>query len=169
MDFRPSPTQQLLGQLFAQNYAWLCARLRSRLHCPHSAEDIAAEAFVRILGLPQPETIREPRALLTTIAQRLLQESWRRRDLERAYVRWMSELPAPSQPSPEELHLVVDSLLHLDRVLDRLPGQGKAAFIHSQLGGLTYAAIAERLGISVSRVQQYMTEAFRLCYLALDA
>ncbi|MBH3460551.1 sigma-70 family RNA polymerase sigma factor [Pseudomonas putida] len=168
MDLRPSSTQQLLGQLFVQNYTWLCARLRSRMACPHSAEDIASEAFVRILGLPDPAAIREPRAMLTTIAQRLLQESWRRRDLERAYVRWVRDLPAQVQPSPEEAHLVIDSLLHLDRVLDGLPGQGKAAFIHSQLGGMTYSDISHRLGISVSRVQQYMSEAFRLCYQALD-
>lgn len=168
MESKPLSTQQLFGQLFAQNHAWLCARLRNRLSCPHNAEDIASEAFLRILGLPDPASIREPRALLTTIAQRLMQESWRRRDLERAYVQWMRELPEPVQASPEDIHLMVDSLLYLDRLLDSLPGQGKAAFIHSQLGGLTYPDIAQRLDISVSRVQQYMTEAFKLCYRAMQ-
>lgn len=169
MDFDSSPTQQLMGKLFAQNYEWLCGRLRSRLNCRHSAEDIASETFVRLLGLPDPHVIREPRALLTTIARRLLQESWRRRDLERAYLQLMSEMPRHVQLSPEEIHVFVDSLLYLDRLLDTLPGQGKAAFIHSQLGGLSYAEIATRLGISTSRVQQYMAQAFKLCYQAVDA
>lgn len=48
-----------------------------------------AETFLRVLSLPDPAQIREPRALLTTIAQRLMQEGWRRRDLERSYLQML--------------------------------------------------------------------------------
>ncbi|TBU96538.1 sigma-70 family RNA polymerase sigma factor [Stutzerimonas kirkiae] len=168
MDDREHSARQLVGFWFEQNKGWLHARLCRRLGCSQNADDIVSETFVRVLSLPDPAAIREPRALLTTIAQRLMQESWRRRDLERAYLQLFQHVPEPVQPSPEARELLIETLLQIDRLLDGLPGQGRAAFIHSQLGGMTYSQVAAELGISVSRVQQYMTEAFRLCYGALE-
>lgn len=156
-----------IANVFEQEFDWLCARLRRYLGCAHNAEDVASETFLKLLGMPESTTIREPRALLTTIAKRLMHESWRRRDLERAYLQLMQSAAEHTYPSPEETHLIVETLVRLDKLLDSLPGQGKAAFIHSQIGGLTYAQIAERLNLSESRVQQYMIEAFKLCYRAL--
>lgn len=75
--------QKVFGQLFQQNYAWLCARLSYRTGCAHSAQDIASETFLRVWSHTDPSAIREPRALLTTIAQRLMYEGWRRRELEK--------------------------------------------------------------------------------------
>ena len=34
----------------------------------------------------------------------------------------------------------------------------------AQIDGMPYAEIAERLGVSVSSVKQYMARAIRLCY-----
>ncbi|WAH56415.1 sigma-70 family RNA polymerase sigma factor [Pseudomonas silvicola] len=152
--------------IFKDNYRWLCGRLQRSTGCRFDAEDIAGDTFVRVLKLPDVTAVREPRALLTTIAKRLMFESWRRRDLERAYLLSLSQCPVATHPSPEERAVLIDTLVTLDRVLDTLPGQGKAAFVHSQFGGMSYPQIAEHLGLSLSRVQQYMTEAFKLCFLA---
>jgi RNA polymerase sigma-70 factor (ECF subfamily) len=50
-----------------------------------------------------------------------------------------------------------------------LSAKAKAAFLYHQLDGLTYSEIGERLGVSTSRVQQYMVEAFKRCYQAMQA
>lgn len=160
-------SSHLIAQWFSENRNWLHARLAGWLNCRHAADDLVSETFLRVLSMPDPDQVREPRALLTTVARRLAQESWRRRDLERAYLQVLQGMPEQVQPSPEDAEILLQTLLRIDRLLDTLPGQGKAAFIHSQIGGLTYAQIAGRLGISLSRVQQYMTEAFTLCYGAL--
>lgn len=152
--------------IFENNYHWLCGRLQRSTGCRYDAEDIASDTFVKVLNLPDLSAVREPRALLTTIAKRLMYETWRRRDLERAYIQSLLNAPVATHPSPEERALLIETLVTLDRVLDGLPGQGKAAFVHSQFGGLSYPQIAQTLGLSLSRVQQYMTEAFKLCYLA---
>ena len=44
-----------------------------------------------------------PRALLTTIAQRLMYQLWRRRDLERAYLDALDQDETSPAPSPEDL------------------------------------------------------------------
>ncbi|NYH11559.1 sigma-70 family RNA polymerase sigma factor [Pseudomonas moraviensis] len=164
-----NPHYQVIGQMFQKDYRWLCAAVSRTLGCPHSAQDIASETFLRILALPDPLAIREPRALLTTIARRLVYEGWRRQDLERAYLQSLALAPEPVHPSPEERELVIETLLAVDRLLNGLSAKAKAAFLYHQLDGLTYSEIGERLGVSTSRVQQYMVEAFKRCYQAMQA
>lgn len=81
MDSQGSIKNTLIAQLFQQNYDWLCKKLSYQTGCSHSAEDLAAEAFLQVWMLPDPASIRSPRAFLATIAQRLMYESWRRKDL----------------------------------------------------------------------------------------
>lgn len=158
----------LIGQMFKSDYRWLCARVARAMDCPHGAQDIASETFLRVLALPDPSAIREPRALLTTIARRLMYEGWRRQDLERAYLETLALAPQQVHPSPEERLLLIETLLEVDRLLNGLSAKAKAAFLYHQLDGLTYAQIGERLQVSVSRVQQYMADAFKRCYLAME-
>lgn len=158
---------KVFGQLFQQNYAWLCARLSYRTGCAQSAQDIASETFLRVWSHTDPSAIREPRALLTTIAQRLMYEGWRRRELENAYLQVLAETPEQTHPSPQEQWILVESLLAIDRLLDGLSTQAKAVFVYSQIDGLTYTQIGQRLNLSLGRVHQLMTEALRCCYQEL--
>ncbi|WP_296259572.1 MULTISPECIES: sigma-70 family RNA polymerase sigma factor [unclassified Pseudomonas] len=157
----------LIGQIFKSDYGWLCTRVSRAMGCPHGAQDIASETFLRVLALPDPASIREPRALLTTIARRLMYEGWRRQDLERAYLETLAQAPQSAHPSPEDRLLLLETLAEVDRLLDGLSAKAKAAFLYHQLDGLTYMQIAELLQVSVSRVQQYMADAFKRCYLAM--
>jgi len=157
--------QRLLTALFKDHYAWLRSRAVRSMGCHFSGEDIAAETFLRVLGLSDLGTVREPRAMLTTIAKRLMVDTWRRGDLERAYLASLQDEPANSVPSPEERAELVEMPLRLDQLLEGLPGLGKVVFVHSYLGGLTYVEIGQQLGISKSRVQQYMEQALAQCLL----
>ena len=50
-------------------------------------------------------------------------------------------------------------------MLDGLSRKARAAFLLSQLEGLTYAEIAERLMVSVSSVKKYVARATEHCLL----
>lgn len=73
----------ILTLIFRSDYRWLTDKLRRRISYGTMAEDIASEAFLRLAAIPELPHIREPRAMLTTLAQRVLYENWRRRDLDR--------------------------------------------------------------------------------------
>ncbi|HEY0285546.1 MAG TPA: sigma-70 family RNA polymerase sigma factor [Pseudomonas sp.] len=161
------PHHSFVSTLFAQHYTWLRGRVSRAMGCSFNGEDIASETFVRVLGLSDPQAIREPRALLTTIAKRLMLDNWRRGDLERAYLDTLNASPENTLPSPEEQAVLIETLLSLDRLLDGLPSVGKAVFVHSYLGGLTYEQIGRELGISKSRVQQHMEQAIVRCMTAM--
>jgi RNA polymerase sigma-70 factor (ECF subfamily) len=152
-----------VGGLFRTHYLWLCARLHRYLGASCSVEDIAAEAFVQLLESPRLTPIRDPRALLTTIAQRLMYQLWRRRDLERRHLDQLQHVDAQQAKSPEELAQVSQALHGVHRTLERLPGKVRATFLLSRIDGLTYPQIAAELGISQRSVSVYMTRSQRVC------
>ena len=157
-----------VGGLFRSHYDWLCSRLHRHLDSRAHAEDIAADTFVQLLSSPclgssGEAPIRQPRALLTTIAQRLMYQLWRRRDLERAYLDALDNDETSTSPSPEELAQMLEALQAIDQLLDGLPAKVKATFLLSQLNGLTYPEIAAELGISQRSVSDYMARAFNRC------
>lgn len=158
--------QSLLHQLFGDHHGWLFDRLRARLGCPSDAADMASETFVQVVALDDPHAIREPRALLTTIAKRLMYASWRRRDLERAYLDALACEPEQFVPSPEQQALAIEALVEIDRVLEGLSSRARAAFLYSQLDGRTYADIGRELGVSAPRVHQYVVQGLRACFQA---
>ncbi|MBI6599474.1 MULTISPECIES: sigma-70 family RNA polymerase sigma factor [Pseudomonas] len=155
----------LLTEIFRSDYRWLAERLRYRLGCRYNAEDVASESFLQLSTLPALESVREPRAMLTTIANRVLYEVSRRKTLEKAYLLALASAPEKVHPSPEEQHMLLESLVAIDKVLDGLSSKARQAFLYSQLDGMTYAQIADKLGVSASMVRQYMTKALTQCYL----
>ena len=76
-----------------------------------------------------------PRAFLTTVAQRVLSNHWRREQIERAYLDALALRPEAHAPSPEERAVVLETLLEIDRLLDGLPLAAKRAFLLAQLDG----------------------------------
>lgn len=163
MSSSAQPTEHAAAELYETHHSWLQTWLRRRLGCREDAADLAHDTFVRILSGRQAEAIREPRAFLTTLAQRALFTFWRRRDLERAYLDSLQSLPQASAPSEENRALVVEALMHIDSVLHRLPRKARQAFLHSQIDELSYAEIAARIGVSAITVRRYMKQAITLC------
>lgn len=120
---------------------------------------LAAQAEQRALVL------REPRAYLTTVARNLLINHVQRLSLEKAWLDAMAQLPEPLAPSPEQQLLVLESLHQVDAMLNGLPPKVREAFLLSQLDGLSYAQVAERLGVTSRTVKRYMAQAFEQCIL----
>lgn len=153
-----------VAELYHAHRGWLLSWLRRRLGCPHDAGDLVHDTFVRVLLRAEHDRPREPRAYLATLAHGLLVDHLRRRDLERAYLAELAARPEAVQPSTEDLAIAVDTLHTIDRVLDGLAPKARAAYLYSRLDGLAHAEIAALLGVSVSRVRQYLATAARHCY-----
>jgi RNA polymerase sigma factor (sigma-70 family) len=155
-----------LEGIFRDNYTWLLQHVRRYTHNAHGAEDVASEAFLQLALYKDLDEVREPRALLTTIAKRVLLNSWRRRDLEQAYLDALASQPEPTFPSPEDQLVIVQALLAVDEALADLPAKARQAFLYSQLDGMTYAEIGKELGVSASMVRQYMARAMLAVVMA---
>jgi len=162
-----SAHSQLVGSLYRDHRSWLLAWLRRSVACPHRAEDLSQDTFVRLLGRAPDVAPREPRAFLLTIAKGLLFDHFRRAALEQAYLSELMRLPEDEQPCPQYQQLILEDLKAIDRLLDKLSSRARMAFLLSRLDGLPHAQIAEQLGVSVPRVRQYLAQGMRQCYVAL--
>lgn len=150
--------------LYSDHHGWLQGWLRRRLGNTFDAADLAQDVFMRVLQRRQPIEAREPRAFLSTIANGLVIERWRRRELELAWLETLAAMPEPEAPSPESRLIFLETLIEIDRVLDALKPAVRTAFLLAQLDGLTCPQIAERLGVSLATVERYIAKALRSCY-----
>ncbi|UQP02869.1 sigma-70 family RNA polymerase sigma factor [Burkholderia multivorans] len=155
--------ERFLADEFRRSYSWLTGCMHRLVGSSNDAEDLAASAFTELAGYPDVSAIRQPRALLTTIARRLTFEHWRRRDIERAYLARLASAPEPVAPSPEVALEAVQEILLIDAALQQLSARAREAFILSQFEDMKYADIAARLGVSVSMVRKYIAQALALC------
>lgn len=158
-----------VGLLYAEHHSWLLGWLRRKANGADYAADLAQDTFIRILNQPEQccAGMREPRAYLATVAQRLLINYAERQSLERAYLEVLAQLPPCHTPSPEARLLILEALHEIDRMLDGLPPKAREAFLLSQLEGLGYSDIGLRLGVTVRTVKRYMAAAFMQCLEAL--
>ncbi|GAA0555106.1 RNA polymerase sigma-70 factor (ECF subfamily) [Rhizomicrobium palustre] len=152
-----------LDAIFRENYAWLQRWLSRRVRPHQSAEDIAAETIARVVALSAQSAIREPRALMVTIARRILYDLSQKHDLHRAYEAALVHLPPALEPSAEERVITIQALQEIERKLRPLPYKARCAFLLYELDGMRHAEIAEVLGVSVSMVRKYIASAFRTC------
>ena len=158
---------ELVGALYRDHRGWLLSWLRRNVACPQRAQDLTQDTFVRLLGRSELQAPREPRAFLAAIAKGLLFDYFRRAALEQAWLNELMLIPEAEQPSPEAQQLILEDLNAIDRLLGKLSSKSRAAFLHSRIDGLTHGEIAERLGVSVPRVRQYLAQGMRQCYIAL--
>jgi RNA polymerase sigma-70 factor (ECF subfamily) len=161
-----SALQEEVRVLYSDHHGWLYGWLRKRLSCAMDAADLTHDTYLRLIvsgRLPQP---RQSRSFLIQIAKGLVIDLHRRRALERSYLEALAALPEAEVPSVEHQNLVLETLAQIDKMLDQLPAKVREAFLLSQFDGLTYAHIAERMGISIATVRKYMLKA-AACLLTL--
>lgn len=154
-------------RLYSDHHNWLQGWLRRKLGCAHQAADLAQDTFVRVLGQSRALDMSQPRALLTHIAKGLVVDHWRRQDVERAYLEAIAHLPEPQAPSPETRLLILEALYRIEAMLRSMPTKTAEIFLLSQLDGLTYAQIAEGMGLSLITVKRHMRVGFVACMAQL--
>lgn len=140
-----------LDSLYRAESHWLIGFLRRRFG-REEAEDLAQETFVRAAGATVE--LRNPRAFLAKVALNTARDAARRKAVRPVLT---SEDPRAATPADQ-----IEALL-LKQVILSLPPREREVFLLSRFGGLTYAEIAHRCGISVKTVEARMTKALAMC------
>lgn len=162
-----STNARFVPELYAEHRSWLHAWLHRQVGCREQAADLVQDTFLRVLLREETLRIQQPRAFLARIAHGLMVDAFRRAALERAYLAELAQLPEEVQPGPEAYLAAVQALREIERLLSGLSDKARAAFIWRRVEGLSQREIAERLGVSVPRVHQYLAQAMLQCYTAL--
>ncbi|WP_417068075.1 sigma-70 family RNA polymerase sigma factor [Niveibacterium terrae] len=153
--------------MYAEHHGWLRAWLRKKLGNAFDAADLAHDTYLRILKtghLPQSD---QSRRHLAQIANGLVIDLFRRRQIESAYFDALASLPEPQHPSEETRALVIEALVEIDAVLHGLSAKARAALLLHRLDGSSYREIAEQLEVSVSSVEKYIAAGLVACFRAV--
>lgn len=154
--------QQEVNALYRSHHGWLVSWLKRRLGCVQNANDLAQDTFLRVIDKSTNfAQVREPRALLSTIAHGLMIDHVRRKDLELAYLQAIAYLPQRLVSSPEEQLMFIEALLKIDQLFRGAKPIVRDVFLLSRLDGMTYPEIAIKLDVSLRTVESHMADALR--------
>ena len=154
-----------LTTLYSEHHRWLFAWLRGKLGNRAEAADLAQDTFLRLLGKREAAALREPRGYLATIARGLLIDRYRRQALEQAYLEALAQQAEPTTISAETHAIIIETLLAIDRLLDRLGARTRAIFLLAQIEELSYVDISRRLGVSLPTVKKHLVRAYTECLM----
>lgn len=137
---------------------FLLLRLRNAADVP----DILQEVYLRMLRVPNVESIRSPEAYLFTVAQHVVQQHGLKQSATPPSIE-LSEMLNSARAVPD-----VDPVLDLDAQqcleqlqaeLDRLPPKLRATFLLHRRDALSLEEIAQRLNTSVPMVKKNLMQA----------
>ncbi len=163
-----SAAKAQIADLYSQNQSMLKGWLQKKLGCSHIASDLLHDTFLRLLKKGVPIEASDSAAYVMIITKRVLIDYWRRLQIEKAYLEVLAAIPEEIALDIVEQHILLETLLEIDRLLNGLPEVVKQTFLYSQLDGLKQQQIATKLNISLSSVKRYLVQAGTQCLLAME-
>ena len=166
---RERSDQGFVSRLADESYRELFGYLLRRLGNESDVQDLAQEAYLRLLRVEKGDLIRNPRAYLFRIAANLVYE-FRMKEGRSAPFDGDPQPEIDAAPTPTSLEGSLesrDTLRHLGRVLQDQPPLYRAVLLMRKRDGMSHDEIAEKLGVSVHTVRKYLTRAVAECRAAL--
>lgn len=160
-----------IEQLFRRHHQTLHRFLTIRLNSPQEADEIAQEAYVRLLqlGAQQTQAVSFLRSFLYKTAQNLAIDRLRtRRVAARAQSvgRLFGETSCVEPPDGEVA--AAEELQIIEQCLRELPPKCRQALFLSRFHGLSVPSVARHLNVAERTVRFYLVETIRYCRSRLD-
>lgn len=148
-----------------ENHGALVNFLRRRMRTPEDANDVAQEAYVRMMQYEGARDIHSPSSLLFRIATNVAND-FARADQSRRVSDQCNiddhEL-ASHEPSAERQIAGCEDLATLLVAIRQLPTKCQQVFLLSRVKHMTYPEIARHCGISVKMVEKHISHALAVC------
>lgn len=149
---------------FRENYHELVRYLTRRTGDAERAADVAQDTYLRLATLsPGNIDVENPRAYVYRVAGNLAIDALRREGRLGRDFTFIAADEIDPDPSPEAYALARERVRLLEAALDELPPNPRAALLLNRVEGLTFAEIADRLGVSESMIAKYIARALRHC------
>jgi RNA polymerase sigma factor (sigma-70 family) len=133
-----------------------------------AAPDLVQDAFTRVLRSGPFEWLDNPSAYLTRTARNLLIERARRRMREQSVMFPLDEGRDAPVAAQQTWRIEAAELRRIYwETLRAMPRRTRRIFLMHRLRGMTYAVIAEQIGIGESGVEYHMARALGRCRNAI--
>lgn len=159
-----------IEDLFHRHRDELTRRLVAMVNSRDTAADLVQEAYLRLLGLVNQQTVEHPRALLHRIAANLAIDHLRKEKTRLSDVGGLDDFTDVSSqaPSPERELIGKQRFRGFLRSIENLPPRTREAFLLCRVYGYSYREIAVRMKISESGVEKLLMRALEYCCDALN-
>lgn len=140
--------------------------LKFRLRDDGDAQDLAQEAYLRLMRTKEPDLIRQPDAYLFRIADNLANEFLLKQGKNPAKMDLDTATGAGLDGDENAFVRSVEAreaVRHLEKILSELPPLYRAVLLLRKRDGLSHKEIADRLNISANTVHVYLTRALMQC------
>jgi RNA polymerase sigma factor (sigma-70 family) len=141
------------------------------LQCDVAAQDVAQDAWVRLLRYrPQIEPTRS-RGYLFQVALNIVRDRFAEKRTHAeipSALEWESDLESDA-PDPERVAGAREAVGIVAEEIARLPPRCREVFLMHRIDGLTHEAIAQTLQISRSMVEKHMIKALDRCRRRMDS
>ncbi|WP_261803414.1 sigma-70 family RNA polymerase sigma factor [Variovorax sp. PAMC26660] len=163
--------------VFERYYRELLSFLSRKVSDRATAADLAQESYVRVYEAQRTgSVVRDPRALLYRTARNLVTDHHRRTGVRAGFdgagpqedAVELDDCIGPSTFEPDTILSSGQGLAAMVATIDRLPPRCREAFVLYKFDGLSYAEVAERMGISVRTVEMQLRIAMDACWACLD-
>ncbi|MGH8185897.1 MAG: RNA polymerase sigma factor [Steroidobacteraceae bacterium] len=168
-DACPQSRSELIARLFKEHNESLVHFLALRLHSQQEAQEVAQEAYVRLLNLDRPDASRFLRALLFKTAANLAIDRIRRQHTIRRNGQTGLFEEFRAAPTPEDTTASSQELELLEKLVGELPPKCRRAFLLHNVHNLEFADIAAQMGLGERMVRTYVTRAVLFCRAGLAA
>ncbi|NKB44951.1 MAG: sigma-70 family RNA polymerase sigma factor [Alphaproteobacteria bacterium] len=160
----------MIARVFRDHNAALLRFLRAKLPSQQDAQEVAQEAYVRLLRLDDPNTISHLQAYLFKIAANLAVDRNRYRSRQPLFVDLDSALTTLRAPEPGQDRILdgKQDLKKLRGIIKELPPKCRLAFLLYKFEGQDYGTIANHMELSESMVRKYVLRAIVYCRQRLD-
>lgn len=158
----PAEAPPTFEALFRRHYAPLCEFVRGYVHSEDAAEDIVQDLFLALWGkhdLPDAPAFT-PAYLYRAARNRALKHLRHRRVVSRWEER-AAQAPAPVREGTDHDVRRREARESAERAIADLPDRCREIFLLSRRQHMSYAEIAEALGLSVKTVEVQMWRALK--------
>jgi RNA polymerase sigma factor (sigma-70 family) len=158
---RVEDPQSLVAGLVATHGNQLRRFLLARVRNSDDVPDIVQEVYLRMLRVPNIESIRSPEAYLFTVAQHVVYQHTLSQSATPPSVE-LTQILNPPAPPDSDPALEADALQCLEQLqgaLEELAPKIRAVFLLHRRDGLSLDEIGTRLGISRGMVKKYLMKA----------
>lgn len=167
---REESRDMLVSRMFCEHNEALLRFLRARLPSAQDAEEVAQEAYVRMLRLDDTDTISHLQAYLFRIAANIAVDRNRqqkRKPYEEKGAKLWDSLPS-ALPSLDDSVLSKEKLTLLGGIISELPPKCRMAFMLYKFKDMSYSDVAEKMQLSESMIRKYVLKAIIYCRERLE-
>jgi RNA polymerase sigma factor (sigma-70 family) len=152
---------------FVDIYRRLLSAAKAAGHRDGGAEDRVQDACVRLLEIGRTQEIRAKENYFRRILRNLRLDGLRQQ-ARQSGVPIDALLLVDLQPGPDRIAQDREELQAVAKALEALPPRCRTAFELHRFGNLSYAEIANRMGISSSMVEKHIAQAILRLAAAIE-